>query len=163
MFARHAGSAELRVQEMCPSQHRLDALHAVDALLAVKDLSRAHIVHDLLAAHAHVCARGSLAAFILHKEIERAVRRIWRHGTDLLAGEIRGDCGESLRQSLPDLPLRHRIACRRQINRVPCAQLVAKEHRQPRQRQHQEEQRADETHPPVDLITKTHCHIGHLP
>ena len=112
----------------------LYTLGAINAFLAVKCRMRTHIVHDLLAAHAHV-GTPCRAAALHDAEIERPIRVVRRHCQDLLRRIRRTHRRLSFGQCLPELRHRHGLPALRHIHRVPRIDLPAKEERQPRQRQ----------------------------
>ena len=60
------------MQDMHRMHELLHSREAVNAVPAVKDAARAHIIHDLFAAHAHMGARR-LSAAVLDEEVERPV------------------------------------------------------------------------------------------
>ena len=147
--------AHADVQNVHRVHEDLHPIMTIDALLAVKCRMRAHIVHDLLAAHAHVGASRHTAA--LHDaEIERPIRVIRRHRQDLLRRIRRTHRRLSLGQCLPELLHRHGFPALRHVHRVPRIDLPAKEERQPRQRQQQQKERTDQAHPLMNGIDSSH-------
>ena len=147
--------AHADVQNVHRVHEDLHPIMAVDTLRAVKCRMCAHVVHDLLAAHAHVGASRRSAA--LHDaEIERPIRVIRRHRQDLLRRIRCTHRRLSLGQCLPELRHRHWRPALRHVHRVPRIDLPTKEQRQPRQRQQQQKERTDQTHPLVNDIDSSH-------
>ena len=85
------------VQNVHCVQELLHGLRAIDAVPAVEERACAHIVHDLLAAHAHMRALR-LPSALLDEEVERPVRSVRCNAEDLLRREFLPHCRRSRRQ-----------------------------------------------------------------
>ena len=157
--SEEVAAALLHPQTDVQNVHRvhelLHRLGAVDAILAVKDRTRPHIVHDLLAAHTHMSTRG-LPTALLDAEVQRPILPVRCDRQNLLRWECLRDFRRPLWQTRPNLTQCHGFPARRQIHRIPRIDFIPKEQRQSRQRQQQQKKGTDETHPLMDDIDFSH-------